>query len=145
MKNEQKTTYAKYNDKSCWILIDAENQTLGRLSTQIATILQGKNKVNYTSFLNTGDFVVVVNVDKMQVTGNKMTQKIYYHHTGYPGGLKEEPLKSLFSRKPEQVLLNAVKGMLPKNKLRSPSINRLKIYSGALHPHKAQFSTKTHS
>ena len=121
-----------------WYVVDAEAQTLGRLATQIAGVLRGKGKPAYTPHVDTGDFVVVVNAAKIRVTGNKLDQKIYYHHSGYPGGLRERTLREQLDRRPEEVLRKAVKGMLPKNKLASAQLRKLKIYAGPTHPHEAQ-------
>jgi large subunit ribosomal protein L13 len=121
-----------------WYVVDAEAQTLGRLATQIAGVLRGKGKPAYTPHVDTGDFVVVVNAEKIRVTGNKLDQKIYYHHSGYPGGLRERTLREQLDRRPEEVLRKAVKGMLPKNKLASAQLRKLKIYAGPNHPHEAQ-------
>ena len=107
--------------------IDATNKVLGRLATQIAVLLRGKHKTDFVPYKDMGDFVVVKNVDKIKITGKKMEQKVYYHHSGFLGGLKETPFKKLFKEKPEEVLKKAVFGMLPKNKLRSKTIKRLKI------------------
>ncbi|MCD6407897.1 50S ribosomal protein L13 [bacterium] len=121
-----------------WFLIDAEGQILGRLASNIAKILMGKHKPTYTPNIDTGDYVIVVNAEKIKVTGKKLTDKIYYRHSGYLGGLKEETLMSLLSRKPEKVIELAVKGMLPKNKLGRKMIKKLKVYRGPEHPHQAQ-------
>ena len=121
-----------------WFLIDAEGQILGRLASNIAKILMGKHKPTYTPNVDTGDYVIVVNAEKIKVTGKKLTDKIYYRHSGYLGGLKEETLMSLLSRKPEKVIELAVKGMLPKNKLGRKMIKKLKVYRGPEHPHQAQ-------
>ena len=121
-----------------WYVVDAEGQTLGRLATQIADVLRGKRKAAYTPHVDTGDFVVVVNCEKIQVTGNKLDQKMYYRHSGYPGGLKERTLREQLDRRPTEVLRKAVKGMLPKNKLAAAQIGKLKIYEGPEHPHEAQ-------
>ena len=121
-----------------WLLVDAEGQTLGRLATQIADALRGKRKPTYTPHVDTGDFVVVVNAEKIHVTGKKLDQKIYYHHSGYPGGLRERTLREQLDRRPEEVLRKAVRGMLPKNKLANAQITKLKIYAGPDHPHAAQ-------
>jgi len=121
-----------------WYVVDAEGQTLGRLATQIADVLRGKRKPVYTPHVDTGDFVVVVNCEKIQVTGNKLDQKMYYRHSGYPGGLKERSLREQLERRPTEVLRKAVKGMLPKNKLAAAQIGKLKIYEGPEHPHEAQ-------
>jgi len=121
-----------------WYVVDAEGKTLGRLATQIADTLRGKNKPAYTPHVDTGDFVIVVNAEKIRVTGKKLDQKIYYHHSGYPGGLRERTLREQLDRRPEEVLRKAVRGMLPKNKLANAQITKLKIYAGPDHPHAAQ-------
>lgn len=121
-----------------WYLIDASNQTLGRLSTQIATLLRGKHKPTFTPSLDGGDFVVVVNVEKIRVSGRKADQIVYYRHTGYPGGLKETSYKMMLAKKPEYILRHAVKGMLPKNRMGRRLITKLRLYSGTEHPHTAQ-------
>ena len=121
-----------------WYVVDAEGQILGRLATQIADRLRGKGKPGYTPHVDTGDFVVVVNAEKIAVTGTKLDSKIYYRHSGYPGGLKQRTLREQLDRRPTEVLRKAVKGMLPKNKLASQQITKLKIYAGPEHPHEAQ-------
>jgi len=121
-----------------WWVVDASDQTLGRLATRIATLLEGKHKPTYSPHLDTGDHVVVVNAGRIKVTGNKLLQKRYYRHSGYPGGLKEESLQALMARKPELVLERAVKGMLPQNRLGRAMIKKLKVYGGSNHPHQAQ-------
>ena len=121
-----------------WYLVDAEGQTLGRLATQIADRLRGKGKPQFTPHVDTGDFVVVVNAEKVAVTGNKLDDKMYYRHSGYPGGLKERPLREQLRRRPEEVLRKAVKGMLPRNRLGRQQLTKLKIYAGPEHPHDAQ-------
>jgi large subunit ribosomal protein L13 len=121
-----------------WYLVDAEGKTLGRLATQIADTLRGKRKPQYTPHIDTGDFVIVVNADKIQVTGNKLDQKRYYRHSGYPGGLRSRTLREQLERRPTEVLRVAVKGMLPKNRLARQQITKLKIYAGPEHPHEAQ-------
>jgi large subunit ribosomal protein L13 len=121
-----------------WYLVDADGQTLGRLATQIADTLRGKNKPAYTPHVDTGDFVIVVNAEKIQVTGNKLDQKRYYRHSGYPGGLRSRTLREQLDRRPTEVLRTAVKGMLPKNRLARQQITKLKIYAGPDHPHEAQ-------
>ena len=121
-----------------WWVVDASDQTLGRLATRIATLLEGKHKPIYSPHIDTGDHVVVVNAGKVRVTGNKLVQKRYYRHSGYPGGLKEESLQALLGRKPELVIERAVKGMLPQNRLGRAMIKKLKVYSGSEHPHQAQ-------
>jgi large subunit ribosomal protein L13 len=121
-----------------WYLFDAEGKTLGRLATQIADRLRGKGKPTYTPHVDTGDFVVVVNAEKIAVTGKKLDEKMYYRHSGYPGGLKERSLRVQLERQPTEVLRKAVKGMLPKNRLARQQLTKLKIYAGPEHPHEAQ-------
>jgi large subunit ribosomal protein L13 len=121
-----------------WYLVDAEGQTLGRLATRIADTLRGKNKPQFTPHVDTGDFVIVVNAEKIQVTGQKLDQKRYYRHSGYPGGLRSRTLREQLDRRPTEVLRVAVKGMLPKNKLAARQLTKLKIYAGPAHPHDAQ-------
>ena len=135
----QKTWNAKPGEVTRhWYLVDAEGQTLGRLATRIADTLRGKRKPGYTPHVDTGDFVVVVNAEKIAVTGKKLEQKMYYRHSGYPGGLRERTLAVQLERRPTEVLRKAVKGMLPRNKLASAQIGKLKIYAGPGHPHEAQ-------
>ena len=121
-----------------WYVVDAEGKNLGRLASEIAKVLRGKNKPIYTSFVDTGDYVIVINADKIAVTGKKLDQKKYYHHTGYIGGLKEITLKRLLETKPEAVITHAVKGMLPKNTLGRNMIKKLHVYAGSKHNHAAQ-------
>jgi large subunit ribosomal protein L13 len=121
-----------------WYLVDAEGKTLGRLATQIADTLRGKRKPQYTPHVDTGDFVIVVNAEKIHVTGNKLDQKRYYRHSGYPGGLRSRTLREQLDRRPTEVLRVAVKGMLPKNRLARQQITKLKIYAGPEHPHESQ-------
>ena len=121
-----------------WYVVDAEGKNLGRLASEIAKVLRGKNKPIYTSFVDTGDYVIVINADKIAVTGKKLDQKKYYHHTGYIGGLKEITLKRLLETKPEAVITHAVKGMLPKNTLGRNMIKKLHVYAGPEHNHAAQ-------
>jgi large subunit ribosomal protein L13 len=121
-----------------WWLVDASDQTLGRLATRIATLLEGKHKPTYSPHLDTGDHVVVINAARVKVTGNKLLQKRYYRHSGYPGGLKEESLQTLLARKPALVIERAVKGMLPQNRLGRAMFKKLKVYGGPDHPHQAQ-------
>lgn len=121
-----------------WILVDANDQNLGRLATQIASILLGKNKPNFTPGMDTGDFVVVVNCERVQVTGKKMTEKVYYHHSNYPSGIKAVTLKDQLVSHPDRVIRSAVWGMLPHNKYGRQLIKKLKIYAGPDHPHSAQ-------
>ena len=124
--------------KRGWYLVDASGKTLGRLATEIATRLRGKHKAIYTPHVDTGDFIVVVNAEKIRVTGNKLKDKIYHHHTGYIGNLKSESLEKRLARQPETVLTQAVKGMLPKTKLGNAMIKKLKVYAGPDHRHEAQ-------
>jgi large subunit ribosomal protein L13 len=121
-----------------WYLVDAENLVLGRVATQIANVLRGKNKPVFTPSVDTGDFVIVVNADKIALTGNKLSDKMYYSHSGYPGGIKSITAGKLQEKKPGEIIRKAVKGMLPKNKLARHMLSKLKIYSGPVHPHKAQ-------
>jgi large subunit ribosomal protein L13 len=134
-----KTYSAKAKDiDRKWYLIDAEGEILGRLATQIATILRGKNKPTYTPSMDLGDYVVVINAEKIKVTGNKLKGKIYRYHTSYPGGLKSVTLETLLKKKPELVVKKAVQGMIPHTKLGRAMIKKLKIYKGNEHPHQAQ-------
>jgi large subunit ribosomal protein L13 len=121
-----------------WYVVDADGQTLGRLATRIADTLRGKDKAQYTPHVDTGDFVVVVNAEKVAVTGNKLDQKRYYRHSGYPGGLRSRTLREQLERRPTEVIRTAVKGMLPKNRLARKQLNKLKVYAGPEHPHEAQ-------
>ena len=121
-----------------WYLIDCSGKKLGRLSVQIANIFRGKNKPEYTPNSDVGDFVVLINAERIEISGNKSKDKIYFKHTGYPGNLKEINFQDLLNKDPEKVLRNAVKGMLPKNRLNRKIINKLKVYSGENHPHEAQ-------
>ncbi len=121
-----------------WYLIDADGEILGRMATKIADILRGKNKPEYTPNVDTGDFVIVINAEKVKVTGNKETDKIYYHHTGFPGGLKSASVKELREKAPEKLIEKAVKGMLPHNTLGDEQFQKLKVYAGSQHPHAAQ-------
>jgi large subunit ribosomal protein L13 len=134
-----KTVSAKKETVShSWYLVDATDKTLGRLSTEIANRLRGKHKAEFTPHVDTGDYIVVVNAEKIRVTGNKTTDKIYYHHTGYPGGIKSVNFEQLIEKAPERVIEKAVKGMMPKNKLSQSMLAKLKIYAGNEHPHTAQ-------
>lgn len=134
-----KTYYAKPNEvEREWLLIDAEDVVLGRLAAEVAQILRGKKKPQYTPHVDTGDFVIVINAEKVKVTGNKMLDKEYYHHTGFPGGLKKETLQEAMVKHPERVIEHAVKGMLPKNTLGREMAKKLKVYAGPEHPHAAQ-------
>ena len=121
-----------------WYVVDATDKTLGRLSSQIASVLRGQNKPTYTPSMDTGDFVIVINADKIKVTGKKMDQKIYYRHSDYVGGMKEATLKEMMAKKPEDVIKLAVKGMLPKGPLGRQMIKKLHVYAGAEHAHAAQ-------
>ena len=121
-----------------WLLVDAEGQTLGRMATAIATRLRGKHKAEYTPHVDTGDFVVVINADKVRVTGNKTTDKMYHAHSGFPGGLKSISFENLLERAPEKVVKLAVKGMLPRTPLGRAMFKKLKVYAGTEHPHAAQ-------
>jgi large subunit ribosomal protein L13 len=121
-----------------WLVVDATGKTLGRLATQIATTLRGKHKPEYTPHCDVGDFVVVVNAEKVSVTGNKRQEKRYYRHSGFPGGLRSRTFEEMIQRRPEEVLRLAVKGMLPRSRLGRQQLRKLKIYAGPEHPHKAQ-------
>ncbi len=134
-----KTYTAKAQDvERKWYVVDAQGKTLGRLATQIATILRGKHKPIYTPHVDCGDFVIVINAEKVVVTGQKLDQKKYYRHSGYPGGLREVTLRDQLKKFPERVIEAAVKGMLPKNKLGRKMYKKLKVYAGPNHPHAAQ-------
>ncbi len=121
-----------------WYIIDAADRVLGRLASRVASVLMGKDKPSYTEFLDTGDFVVVLNAEKIRLTGKKLDQKVYRRHSGYPGGLKEVTAREMLEKHPERVVESAVKGMLPKSKLGSKMIKKLKVYAGPDHPHQAQ-------
>ncbi|WAC08427.1 MAG: 50S ribosomal protein L13 [Thermodesulfobacteriota bacterium] len=121
-----------------WFLVDAENKILGRLASKIASILKGKTKPIFTPYLDTGDFVVVINAQKVKLTGRKLNDKVYYHYSGYPGGMKSITPKDLLQKKPEDVIRKAVWGMLPKNSLGRQMLTKLKVYPGKEHPHQAQ-------
>jgi len=121
-----------------WVVVDASGKTLGRLATQIAMILRGKHKPDFTPHCDVGDFVVVVNAEKVAVTGKKMQDKLYHRHSGYPGGLRTRTLTEMLDRRPEEVIRKAVKGMLPRNRLARMQMRKLKIYAGPAHPHAAQ-------
>jgi large subunit ribosomal protein L13 len=121
-----------------WYLVDAQDMVLGRLASEIAKRLRGKHKATYSTFMDNGDFIVVVNADKVRLTGKKWDDKIYYHHTGYMGGLKEITAKELLAKKPGDLIMKAVKGMLPKNSLGRKQLKKLKVYAGGEHPHAAQ-------
>jgi large subunit ribosomal protein L13 len=134
-----KTFVPKKDDiTKTWWLVNAEGRILGRLATEVAILLRGKNKPQFSNFLDTGDFVIVVNAEKVSVTGKKLEKKEYYSHSQYPGGLKTEVLKDLLAQKPEEVIKRAVWGMIPKNKLGRAVYKKLKVYRGPEHPHQAQ-------
>ena len=135
MKTQSVNKESAFHD---WYLVDADSKTLGRLSTQIANRLRGKHKPEFTPHVDTGDYIVVINADKIHVTGKKETDKIYYHHTGFPGGIKSISLGKMRERSPEKILEKAVKGMMPKNKLGRAMLLKLKVYAGTSHPHDAQ-------
>jgi large subunit ribosomal protein L13 len=139
MSTAVKTYQATAQDRERdWYLVDAEAKTLGRLATQIANILRGKHKPTYTPHVDVGDFVVVVNAEKVAVTGKKREDKRYWRHSGYPGGIRSRTLGEMLERRPEEVLRKAVKGMLPRNRLARQQLRKLKIYAGPEHPHEAQ-------
>ncbi len=121
-----------------WYVVDAAGKVLGRLASRIAAILRGKHKPIYSPHLDCGDYVIVINADKIRLTGKKWERKIYYWHTGYPGGLKKRSAREIFQRRPEELIIRAVRGMLPKNKLRDRMMKHLKVYAGPEHPHAAQ-------
>lgn len=134
-----KTFVAKPNEvKRKWYIVDADGKTLGRLASEVAKVLRGKNKPIYTPHVDTGDFVIVVNADKVVLTGKKLEQKMYRHHSGYPGGMKEIKYRHMMETRPEKVIELAVKGMLPKNSLGRAMYKKLKVYKGIEHPHQAQ-------
>lgn len=124
--------------EKAWFVVDLDDKVLGRVATKIAMVLRGKHKPIYTPSVDTGDFVVVINADKVRLTGNKMNKKMYYRHSGFPGGLTEMTAEKLMERKPEELIRKAVKGMLPKNKLGRQMFKKLKVYTGSDHPHQAQ-------
>jgi large subunit ribosomal protein L13 len=128
--------------KRDWLVVDAENMVLGRLATEVALRLRGKHKPEFAPHMDNGDFVVVVNADKVRFTGRKLDQKKYYRHTGYPGGIKERNLREMMASQPEEVVRKAVRGMLPKNRLARQLIKKLKVYPGPEHPHAAQNPTE---
>lgn len=132
------TTLAKNDIERNWYIVDADSQILGRLASKISERLIGKDKVTYTPHMDSGDFVIVINADKLRVTGNKFESKTYFRHSGYPGGAKTVTLERMMEKSPEEVVRKAVKGMLPKNKLGSRMITRLYIYQGDVHSHEAQ-------
>ncbi len=121
-----------------WLVVDADGQTLGRLATRVARLLTGKHKPSYSTHIDTGDHVIVINAEKIRVTGNKLDSKRYYRHSGYPGGFREEKLDHLLARRPEEVVRRAIKGMVPHTKLGTQQLRKLKVYAGKDHPHEAQ-------
>jgi len=134
-----KTQFAKKGDiDRKWYVVDAKDAVLGKLATKVATYLRGKNKPVFTPNVDTGDFIIVINADKIKLTGNKVSDKVYYHHSGYIGGIKAQTAKELLEKKPETIIEKAVWGMLPKNRLGRTMIKKLKVYRGAEHPHQAQ-------
>lgn len=134
MANAQNTTRQ-------WFVVDAEGQTLGRLATEVASILRGKHRPTFTPHFDAGDYVIVVNAGKIELTGKKLDQKMAYHHSGYPGGFRVTPYRTLMAKKPEFVIEKAVKGMLPHNRLGRAMVKKLKVYAGPEHPHQAQQPT----
>ena len=143
MATQTKRSRAGASDlRPVWHVIDAEGKTLGRLSTEVAVLLQGKHKPTYVPYLVTGDFVIVVNAEKIRVSGRKLEQKVYYRHSGYHGGLKEATLSDVLKRSPTRAIKQSVKGMLPKNSLGRRMLSRLKLYAGASHPHEAQVNVR---
>jgi large subunit ribosomal protein L13 len=141
--DKMKTYSTKSADiKREWHVIDASEKTLGRLATEVARLLKGKHKPIYAPHLDTGDYVIIINAEKVRVTGNKAKQKLYYHHSGYPGGLKSTSLGEMMNTHPTRVIEHAVKGMLPKNPLGRAMFKKLKVYAGPEHPHQAQVRSK---
>lgn len=128
----------KEDDQRDWVIVDATDQILGRLAARVASILRGKTKPEYTPHVDAGDFVVIINAEKIKMTGNKLEEKLYHHHSGYMGGLKTATAKELLVKKPEEIIKHAVKGMLPKNSLGKSMFKKLKVYAGSAHPHEAQ-------
>ena len=134
-----KTVSAKSQEvERKWYVVDAEGETLGRLATRIATVLRGKHKPSFTPHVDTGDYVIVINAEKIHVTGNRLDEKMYYRHSGYPGGLRQETLRQVLQKKPERAITEAVRGMLPHNNLGRTMFKKLKVYTGSDHPHEAQ-------
>jgi len=134
-----KTRFAKKGEiERRWYVVDAKDAVLGRLATKIATYLRGKNKPVFTPNVDTGDFIIVINAEKIRLTGRKLDNKVYYHHTGYIGGIKAQTAKAMIDKRPEKIIEKAVWGMLPKNTLGKQMLKKLKVYKGAEHPHKAQ-------
>ncbi|MCL5267730.1 MAG: 50S ribosomal protein L13 [Bacteroidetes bacterium] len=134
-------SFAKEDVERKWLVVDANGKTLGRLATKVASLLRGKTNPRFTPHSDTGDFVIVVNAEKVKVTGKKMDTKVYFHYTGYPGGATYTKYRELIEKKPEVVIEHAVKGMLPKNRLGARLFTKLKVYAGSDHPHKAQKPT----
>ncbi len=135
----RQTYMAKASDiQRKWLVIDAEGQTLGRLASEVASILRGKHKPTFTPHVDTGDHVIIINAEKIQLTGNKLEKKVYYRHSGHPGGLKTRTAKEMIETRPEQMLEGAIKGMLPKNTLGRQMFKKLNVYKGSEHPHQAQ-------
>ncbi len=134
------TTYSakKEDAQRAWFVVDAEGQTLGKLAVKVASVLRGKHRPTFTPHVDTGDFVVVINAEKIQVSGKKRDQKLYRHHTGFPGGLKTRTFRQMQEKHPDRIIKKAIKGMLPHNRLGNQQIKKLKIYAGAEHPHQAQ-------
>lgn len=126
------------NRERSWYLVDAQDKVLGRLACRLADYLRGKHKPIFTPYMDMGDFIVIINAEKIRLTGNKLSQKVYYRHSGYPGGLKTVTVKELFKKRPEEIITHAVRGMLPKNSLGRQLLRKLKVYSGKEHPHQAQ-------
>ena len=142
MKQEKITRFVKTEDADRkWYVVDATDQVLGRLASKVATVIRGKNKPSFTPNMDTGDFVIVVNADKVDLKGKRQLQKTYFSHSGYPGGTKELTYQQMKEKHPEKIIEIAVKGMLPKNRLGRQLIKKLKVYSGAEHPHAAQQPT----
>jgi len=138
-----KTYQATNTDRDrTWVVVDAEGKTLGRLATQIADLLRGKRKPTYTPHVDVGDFVVIVNAEKIRVTGKKLSDKRYWRHSGYPGGIRSRTLSEMLDRQPEEVIRKAVKGMMPRNRLSRQQLTKLKVYAGPEHPHQAQSPTE---
>lgn len=138
-----KTYFAKKEEpvEKKWVLVDAEGKILGRMASEIADILRGKNKPVFTPHVDTGDFVVVINAEKVRLTGKKLDRKVYYRYSGYLGGLRAQSAKEVLEKKPEELIRHAVKGMLPKNRLGRKMFGKLKVYRGSEHPHEAQMPT----
>jgi large subunit ribosomal protein L13 len=134
----EKTYLPSVNAERNWYVVDAADQRLGRLASEVASVLRGKNKPNFTPSMDVGDFVVIINAEKITVTGKKRTQKLYRRHSGRPGGMKEETFEKLQARIPERIVEKAIKGMLPKNAMGRQLFTKLKVYAGAAHPHEAQ-------